>query len=431
MLVKCWLTINNADSWLSQNCFTMLSLLEIGVVHCVIWINMLVHIDQPTTFSPLSFEMDANNPEHTSSENRKIKIHKSSTCCVPRCMKSSYSFEKNEERVSFHSFPKGDTAKIWRIKIHWNADEHYVTKYMKICSRHFKGKEFLTSHKGRRVLKQKAIPSIFPWTKHPLNIKTKATSKANKNDKNEHKVGKIITKPTNKDTLKNDADVHTCEEYTRRCSKEIVKLKEEISKAKKLTKKQRDHCRLLLTNKNEDDVTDKIFCLEAIRNNDDDVNFYTGFPTFSCLMQCFKLLDAENNIIYMNKHDKGAEKCTRRSKIQSLVNEFFLTLVRLRLGLLELDLAHRFSISTSTVQRICVSWVNFMYLRLGSINIWPTKRAIQDTMSEVIREKFPDLEWIIDAFEMQCQRPSSLTLQSQSYSNYKSRNTVNNSLVEK
>ena len=105
-------------------------------------------------------------------------------------------------------------------------------------------------------------------------------------------------------------------------------------------------------------------------------------------------------------------------------HEVFLTLVRLRLGLLELDLAHRFSISTSTVQRICVSWINFMYLRLESINIWPTERAIQDTMPEVIREKFPDLEWIIDAFEMQCQRPSSLTLQSQSYSNYKSRNTV-------
>ena len=211
--------------------------------------------------------------------------------------------------MSFHSFLKGDTAKIWRNKIHRNADEHYVTKYTKICSRHFKEKYFLTSHKGGRVLKQKAIPSIFPWTKHHLNINTKTTSKANKNDKNEHKVGKIITKPTNKDTLKNDADLHTCEEYTQRCSKEIVKLKEEISKAKKLTllsKKQRDHCRLLLTNKNKDDVTDKRFCLKAIKNNDDDVNLYTGFPTFSCLMQCFKLLDAENNIIYINRHDKGA-----------------------------------------------------------------------------------------------------------------------------
>ena len=45
------------------------------------------------------FEMDADNPEHTSSENRKIKIHKSnSTCCVPRCMKSSYSFEKKTKK---------------------------------------------------------------------------------------------------------------------------------------------------------------------------------------------------------------------------------------------------------------------------------------------------------------------------------------------
>ena len=118
------------------------------------------------------FEMDANNLEHTSSENRKIKIHDSnSTCCVPRCIKSSYSFEENEERVSFHSFPKGDTAKIWRIKMHRNAAKHYVTKYTKICWRHFKEKDFQTSPKGKRALKQKSIPSIFPWTKHHSNIK--------------------------------------------------------------------------------------------------------------------------------------------------------------------------------------------------------------------------------------------------------------------
>ena len=65
-----------------------------------------------------------------------------------------------------------------------------------------------------------------------------------------------------------------------------------------------------------------------------------------------------------------------------------------------------------------------MYLRLGNINIWPSKKSILETMPESMKEKYPNLEWTIDAFEIQCCRPSSLMLQSQSYSNYKSRNTV-------
>ena len=44
-------------------------------------------------------------------------------------------------------------------------------------------------------------------------------------------------------------------------------------------------------------------------------------------------------------------------------------------------------------------------------------------MPESMKEKYPDVEWLIDAFEIQCERPSSLKLLSQSYSNYKSRNT--------
>ena len=64
-----------------------------------------------------------------------------------------------------------------------------------------------------------------------------------------------------------------------------------------------------------------------------------------------------------------------------------------------------------------------MYYKFGSIDMWPPKQTIVDTMPEDTRDRYPNLEWIIDAFEIQCERPSSLILQSQSYSNYKSRNT--------
>ena len=101
-----------------------------------------------------------------------------------------------------------------------------------------------------------------------------------------------------------------------------------------------------------------------------------------------------------------------------------MTLVRLRLALFETDLAVRFDVSKTTVDRIRVSWINFMYLRLGSLCIWPSKEDIKRTMAESMKEKYPDVEWLIDAFEIQCERPSSLKLLSQSGSNYKSRSTV-------
>ena len=65
-----------------------------------------------------------------------------------------------------------------------------------------------------------------------------------------------------------------------------------------------------------------------------------------------------------------------------------------------------------------------MYLKLGRLNIWPSQEIIRATMPEQVKEKYPNLEWIIDAFEIQSEKPSSLVLQSESYSSYKSRNTV-------
>ena len=85
----------------------------------------------------------------------------------------------------------------------------------------------------------------------------------------------------------------------------------------------------------------------------------------------------------------------------SIEDEYFMTLVRLRLGLFETNLAVRFDVSKTNVHRICVSWINFMYLRLGSLCIWSSKEDIKRT-PESMKEKYPDVEWLIDAFEIQC-----------------------------
>lgn len=45
--------------------------------------------------------------------------------------------------------------------------------------------------------------------------------------------------------------------------------------------------------------------------------------------------------------------------------EFFLVMCTLRQGFAERHLGHLYNISQSTVSRIIISWVNFMYLRFG------------------------------------------------------------------
>ena len=73
----------------------------------------------------------------------------------------------------------------------------------------------------------------------------------------------------------------------------------------------------------------------------------------------------------------------------STLDEFFMVLVRLRLGLFELDLAHRFRVHVSTVNRICISWINFLYLKFGYLNNWPDRETIDKAMPQSFKDKYP------------------------------------------
>ena len=61
------------------------------------------------------------------------------------------------------------------------------------------------------------------------------------------------------------------------------------------------------------------------------------------------------------------KRLTRVKKLKT-EDEYFLTLTRLRLGLLETDLAVRFGVSKTTVHRICISWINFMYCWVSALS---------------------------------------------------------------
>ncbi len=183
------------------------------------------------------------------------------------------------------------------------------------------------------------------------------------------------------------------------------------------------------------------FCFENIQDSNDDVLFYTGLPSADVFYQLFQYLNPDgthSNVVYRATAQKWAERQNadpgnalwRGSNVAqgrpanlSQINELFLTLVRLRLNLKERDLARGFEISLSSVSRVFLTWVNYAYLRLGLLPIWPDRTTIQETMPAAFKERYPKTTTILDATEVKVNIPSSLLLQSQTYSNYKSANT--------
>ena len=119
--------------------------------------------------------------------------------------------------------------------------------------------------------------------------------------------------------------------------------------------------------------------------------------------------------------------CTNRAgkkRNMPLIDELFMFLCRLRVGLKTQDLSVRFSCSTASVSRKIITWANLLYCLLGRLPIWLPKQTIQALMPHCFQESFPNTRVIIDCCEVQIQQPSSLIANSQLYSHYKGRTTV-------
>lgn len=106
------------------------------------------------------------------------------------------------------------------------------------------------------------------------------------------------------------------------------------------------------------------------------------------------------------------------------MEEFILTLVRLRLGLLSRHLLDIFGISEGTVSKVFTTWVCFLSTVFCDILFkWPCKEDIKKTLPRSFC-KFPSTRIIIDCTEIFLQKPTSPSAQRATWSNYKQHNTM-------
>lgn len=112
-----------------------------------------------------------------------------------------------------------------------------------------------------------------------------------------------------------------------------------------------------------------------------------------------------------------------------LRHQLLLVLMKLRQNFDLKDLAFRFQIPERSVGTLFNSWVDYMFGVLGELPVWPHRDILISHMPDKYKNDFPTTLAILDCTELKIEKPSSLVLQSQSFSSYKSTNTLKSLIV--
>uniref|UniRef100_A0AAZ1X0D9 THAP-type domain-containing protein n=1 Tax=Oreochromis aureus TaxID=47969 RepID=A0AAZ1X0D9_OREAU len=210
---------------------------------------------------------------------------------------------------SFHGFPThSDLRRQWLVNI--RRDNFTITSHTRVCSRHFASDQLIeptTLDGGRRLIKG-AVPTLFEWNgfkgEPPRRSVWERTEQCLElvpaDDQEEHNISASVAEDLSKD---------------------VETLRKEIQELR----------------------VQREFGLQRFAGSDTDIRFYT-----SIILLVHNLRSNIFPFVF-----------TFQRQLLQPIDEFFLFLVFLSVGLKERDLAHRFNIHQSTVSRIIATWTNF------------------------------------------------------------------------
>jgi len=98
-------------------------------------------------------------------------------------------------------------------------------------------------------------------------------------------------------------------------------------------------------------------------------------------------------------------------------------MVRLRLGLLEKDLADRFNIAQQEVSEIFATRIDRMSDCLGQLSFTAERETIKRNLPKCFKPDYEEVYLIIDCTERYIEKPSQVIQQSATWSEYKGHNT--------
>ena len=175
----------------------------------------------------------------------------------------------------------------------------------------------------------------------------------------------------------------------------------------------------------------KPFSVAAI-TSDRKMRFYTGIQTIFIFNALYLLMKPYVcRLQYWRGHKsvltiKVKKGFLPREKSQKLSykDQLLPVLMKLRLCLLNQDLADRFNISEASCSSIFATWIRFLGKFLGdAVIVWLPKDAVFSNLPNIFKGAYRNTRCIIDCSEIYIERPKSLNVQASTWSDYKKHNT--------
>ena len=315
-------------------------------------------------------------------------------CCVPGCSNNS----SREAHLSFFSLPL-KRKKVLKQWVHVIGRKNLsINKHTRVCSEHF------VQANGRLLRKDEAPSARVPCGSEPKKKRKPPKDRSSIiNDEEETESGR------DEDEAYSTQDA--CVQTEKMVSDEQRALLNKVESLQSVLKEK------------DQQLTKLKFRLMNIRDDGTQIMFYTGFQSYQAIEAFYHFLGPAAECLCYSSDKTVSSKKKRRDRSLSPIEELFMTLIRLRVGLMEQDLAYRFGVSQSTVSRIIITWINFLYLELKKIPLWPPKEIIQVNMPKAFKEKYQRTRVIIDATEVYIDQPRLPDIQQMTFSNYKNSNT--------
>ena len=165
------------------------------------------------------------------------------------------------------------------------------------------------------------------------------------------------------------------------------------------------------------------------------MNFYTGILTIAMFNVISILIKPYLPIVVYwttpGKHRVTSTKIkkysvTKSSKKLTERDEFLLTHMRLRLGILNEDLTDRFRITPALCSRRSTSWIRLLRQLLGhALTVRLPREAIRQNLPNLLRKaEYSNCRVILDCAENFIKRSKSLDNQAYTWSDYKHHKTI-------
>lgn len=152
------------------------------------------------------------------------------------------------------------------------------------------------------------------------------------------------------------------------------------------------------------------FFLQRLQSEPELIRFYTGFKDYSTLKALYLALQPTADTIWnwcrtlkLDNSEGNAVDRGFHAHHLCLFDQLFMFLCFVRRGFLPINMSKQFKVSEATVQTTCITWCHYLFFMLGTVPVWPSRRAVDELMPTFFRTTFPKTRVVLHMTEFHVQ----------------------------